>query len=400
MLTLADVVGAFDRRYPRSWAEPWDAVGLTCGDPSAPVARILFAVDPSDAVIDEAVAGGVDLLVTHHPLLLRPVSQIAADTDKGRAVHRLIRAGCALFTAHTNADVADPGVSDALAGQLGLTDLRPLIPATATADRKLVVFAPTDAAPALLDALSAAGAGVIGAYDRCAWTTDGRGTFRAGDHASPTIGARGATTEVDEVRIEVVVPIAATSEVVAALRHAHPYEEPAFDVYERVAPDPSARGLGRIGRLETPMRQDAFVQHIAERLPVGAAGVRATGAADRLITTVAVCGGAGDSALDAVAAAGVDAYVTGDLRHHRAGEFIDRPGAAVLVDASHFGTEWPWLPQAARLLADDLVAAGLLDDPGSSGGATVDIAVSTTVTDPWTRHAPAAASASDDGSSS
>jgi dinuclear metal center YbgI/SA1388 family protein len=129
-LILADLVRIFEDRYDPAWAESWDAVGLVCGDPEADVHRVLFAVDPVNEVVDEALEWGADLIVTHHPLLLRPVHGVPATTYKGRIVHRLIRGGAALFTAHTNADVADPGVSDALARAVGLTGpLRPLSPA-------------------------------------------------------------------------------------------------------------------------------------------------------------------------------------------------------------------------------------------------------------------------------
>jgi dinuclear metal center YbgI/SA1388 family protein len=128
-LILADLVGILEDRYDPAWAESWDAVGLVCGDPDAEVSRVLFAVDPVAEVVDEAIAWGADLIVTHHPLLLRPVHGVAATTPKGRLVHRLITGEMALFTAHTNADVADPGVSDALARAVGLTGpLRPLSP--------------------------------------------------------------------------------------------------------------------------------------------------------------------------------------------------------------------------------------------------------------------------------
>jgi dinuclear metal center YbgI/SA1388 family protein len=126
--SLAEVVGLLEAAYDPRWAQPWDAVGLVCGDPQAPVGRILFAVDPVETVLDEALDWGADLIVTHHPLLLKPVHAVAADTFKGRAVHRLITGGCALFTAHTNADVADPGVSDALAAALGLSVTGPILP--------------------------------------------------------------------------------------------------------------------------------------------------------------------------------------------------------------------------------------------------------------------------------
>jgi len=131
--TVLDVVNALDRRYPRDWAEAWDRVGLVLGDLAHPVSRVLCVVDCVPETVDQALAVGADLIVAHHPLLLKPVSSIAPDTYKGRIIHRLIRGDVALYAAHTNADVANPGVSDALARRLELVDLRPLVPATGAA---------------------------------------------------------------------------------------------------------------------------------------------------------------------------------------------------------------------------------------------------------------------------
>ena len=272
MPALAQILGILDAAYPPAHAQSWDAVGLVCGDPGAQVDRVLFAVDPVDAVLDEALDWGAQLLVTHHPLLLRAVTGVPATNFKGRNVHRLIRGGCALLTAHTNADVARPGVSDALAEALGLTVGGPILPLPA----------------------------------------DGSGRL----------------------------------------------------------------GLGRFGELPEAEPLSAFTARVARALPATASGVRAAGDPDRPIRRVAVCGGAGDDRelLAAVRAAGVDAYVTADLRHHPASEAMEDArfgGGPALVDVAHFASEWPWLSMAAGLLA----------------GGTVETRVSTIVTDPWTAHA-------------
>jgi dinuclear metal center YbgI/SA1388 family protein len=275
-LTLSDVTAAFERVYPPAWAASWDAVGLVAGDPAQQVARVLFAVDPVDAVVDEALTWGADLIITHHPLMLRGVTSVAADTPKGRIVHRLIRSGTALYTAHTNADTASPGVSDALARAVGLTGpLRPLDP----------------------DA------------------TDPEGR----------------------------------------------------------------RGIGRIGALDRPVLLREFAEQVARGLPATAAGIRVAGDPDRLVNTVAVSGGAGDSLLGAARAADVDVFVTSDLRHHPASEFVENPGGPALVDTAHFASEWPWLADGARHLVDALGRAGGPD------GANVEVRVSTTVTDAWSQ---------------
>jgi dinuclear metal center YbgI/SA1388 family protein len=226
-------------------------------------------VDVVEATVDEALAAGADLIVAHHPLLLRGVHGVPTSTPKGQLVHRMIRGGVALHVAHTNADAARPGVSDALASRLGIVDTRPLAPSA----------------------------------------SDDTGTL----------------------------------------------------------------GIGRVGRLATPMSLAEFVAHAAAVLPATAAGVRASGDPGRRLSTVAVCGGAGDSFLAEVTSAGADAYLTADLRHHPASEHAEAGGPA-LVDVAHWASERPWLDDAAALLRDAL------------GATTVETLVSDLVTDPWTLH--------------
>jgi dinuclear metal center YbgI/SA1388 family protein len=362
---LSDVLDVLEELYPAATAESWDAVGLVCGDPSAPVRRVLLAVDPVEAVVDEVVAGGFDLLLTHHPLYLRGTTSVAATTPKGRVVHRLLSAGAALHVAHTNADVADPGVSDALAELLDLRDLRPLAPAAGEARDKLVMYVPVADAERLLDAVAAAGAGQVGDYERCAWSTTGTGTFRPLEGASPAVGAVGEVERVEEARLEVVLPRARRAHVLRAMLDAHPYEEPAYDVLE-LATVVGPRGLGRVGELPAPLPLGELTSRAAEVLPATAWGVRAAGDPSTLVTTLAVCGGAGDSLLRDAARSGAQAYLTADLRHHPASE---APEALALLDAAHWATEWPWLADAARRL---------------SAATTVETVVSTLVTDPWT----------------
>lgn len=369
--TLADVVAIMEGLYPPSLAAPWDAVGLVCGDPAQRVSRILFAVDPVEVVVDEAIARGADLLVTHHPLFLHGTSSVAATTAKGRSVHRLIRAGIALHVAHTNADHANPGVSDALAAALGLVDTRPLEPLPAAPLDKIVTFVPEANAEKMLDALAAAGAGAIGDYARCAWTAAGVGTFQPLPGASPTIGVVGDVTRVDETRIEMVLPRSARGEVIHALREAHPYEEPAFDVFE-LASWPGDTGTGRVGELPTPVALRAFSALVGEALPSTAGGGRVAGDLSAVVRRVAVCGGAGDSYLRQASASGSDAFVTADLRHHVVSEHLADGGCAV-IDMPHWATEWPWLGAAA-----DAVRAAL-----AQRGTTVSTDVSMVPTDPW-----------------
>ena len=375
IVRLRDVTGLLDQMYDPAWADAWDAVGLVCGDPEQPVRKILYAVDPAPPVVEEAVAWGADLLVVHHPLLLKAVSSVAASTPKGRALHTLIGNGCALFTTHTNADAPAFGVNESLALALGVQDLEVIVPDAGDGLDKLVTFVPPENAEALRQAIAEAGAGAIGDYDSCTFTTEGEGRFRPLDGATPTIGRVGEVEVVAESRIESVFPRARRRQVVEAMRAVHPYEEPAYDVFELAdlpATGGSARGSGRIGKLAEPMTLRAFAEQVGAALPGTAHGVRVGGDPDRVVETVAVTSGAGDFLLDTVLRTAADVYVTSDLRHHRGSEFLEHGGPA-LVDVAHWAAEWTWLPVLERRLVETL----------DTGGDTVETRVSTICTDPW-----------------
>lgn len=364
---LADVIAVLDDAYPPRLAHDWDSVGLVCGDPDDPIDSVTVAVDATEAVVD--AVGPRGLLLAHHPLLLRGVDTVATSTPKGALIHRLIRSGAALFTAHTNADAARPGVSDALADALGLTVDGVLDPASAGPDLdKWVVFAPVENAEAVREALFAAGAGHIGDYSHCSWTVTGAGQFLPGPGASPTLGTVGSVQRVAEDRIEVIAPAGLRGRVLAAMRAAHSYEEPAFDVFS-LAPLPAGTGIGRLASLATPQRFADFVAHVNSALPQTSWGIRAAGDPDAQVSRVAVCGGAGDSLLAAARAAGVQAYVTADLRHHPADEHR-RDSDVGLVDVAHWASEYPWCAQAAKLLR-------------SHFGDLLPVTVCQIRTDPW-----------------
>lgn len=365
---LSDVIEVLDEAYPPRLAQSWDSVGLVCGDPADMLDSVTIAVDATPAVIDEVPDAG--LLLAHHPLLLRGVDTVAASTPKGALVHRLIRSGRSLFTAHTNADSASPGVSDALAQALGLSVEAVLEPVSDRADLdKWVIYVPREHAEAVQAAVFEAGAGQIGDYSHCSWSVSGIGQFLPHEGATPAVGSVGTVERVDEDRFEVVAPAAARAAVLAAMRAAHPYEEPAFDIFAMV-PVPGDAGLGRIGTLPQPESLRAFVSRVGAALPPTSWGVRAAGDPDQVVARVAVCGGAGDSLLRTVARADVEAYVTADLRHHPADEHR-RASDVALIDVAHWASEFPWCGQAAEVLR-------------SRFGADLPVHVSTTRTDPWT----------------
>lgn len=366
---LADVVALLHTWYPPATADSWDAVGLVLGDPAQPVKKVLFAVDPTLEVAQEAAEWGADLLVVHHPLFLMPVTGFAATTPKGRIASTLAKAGCALLTAHTNADQAVDGVSEAMARALGLSDLTPLIPAPSEALDRLTVYVPGDAAAPVRAAMAEAGAGAIGTYDHCSFQSTGEGRFRPLEGADPAIGTVGTLEVVPEERIEVVLPRSRRTEVVRALLAAHPYEQPAYDVVEVADPGLVTTGTGRRGTVEVTTLGE-FAEIVAAALPATAGGIRVAGDLAREVKRVAVCGGAGDFLLDRLATADVDVYVTSDLRHHKAAEFLESGGPA-LIDVAHWAAEATWLPVVSVKLQEAL-------------GDTVETRVSEIRTDPWT----------------
>lgn len=372
MATVAELGRWVEAEFPPGLAEPWDAIGLVCGRQTNIVRRVLIAVDVTPDVVQQAVDNDVDFLLAHHPLLFGGVTSVADDGYKGRLIHELIENRIALMVAHTNADSARPGVSDALATCLGVANLRALEPRDKDQMDKISVFVPHAQAQVVLNAMSEAGAGELGNYERCAYLIEGTGTFRPLRGAQPHIGAIGQVEQVPEIRIEMVAPRQARAQIVKALKQAHPYEEPAFDVVELVNPQ-HEYGLGRIGELPETMTLQDFATVVAQSLPPTNHGVRVAGRLDQQIRTVAVCGGSGDSLLKAANQA--DVFVTADLKHHAVSEHIDAGGCAV-IDVAHFASEWPWCAQTAAALRE--WSAQQAD--------TVEVIVSELTTDPWSAH--------------
>jgi dinuclear metal center YbgI/SA1388 family protein len=367
MPLLGEVVDLVHGWYPPETAESWDAVGLTAGDPHAEVRRILLAVDPVLPTAEEAAEWDADLMITHHPLFLRGVHGVAETTPKGRTLATLTRAGCGLLTAYTNADRANPGVSDALARAVGLRHVRPVL-ATGPALDKLVVFTPIGDADAVRAALHAAGAGHVGDYDTVSYTVAGEGRFRPLPGADPAVGEIGSLEVTDELRIEALMPRHLRTDVVRAVLAAHSYEEVAYDVIELGDPGTASTGMGRIGDVdETTLA--SYAEQVAAALPPTARGVLVGGDPDRVVRRVAVMGGAGQDLFPDVLASDADVYVTSDLRHHPAAELVEKDGPA-LLDVSHWAAEWTWLPELAERLGEHL-------------GDTVEVRVSTICTDVW-----------------
>lgn len=339
--------------YPPDLAEDWDNVGLHVGDPGAQVSRVLVALDPTEAALEAAQRNDCQALLTHHPLILRPLRSITPSDETGRVVLAAARNHLSLISAHTNLDSAKHGLNDWLATRLGLQQCQTLSEA-AVELVKLVVFVPKEQADAVSEAMHSAGAGHIGNYSHCSFRVDGEGRFRPGEGSQPFIGTIGDDARVDEVRIETVLPRRLSSKVIDKLCRAHPYEEVAFDVYplhNRLA----GAGLGRIGRLKEGTTLEAFADRVKQAL--GVPFLRMVGEPGRKVSKVAVCGGSGASLLAAADRHGADLLVTGDLKYHEARQAQQR--GVALLDAGHFATEQLAVPGMAESLTREAQNRGL-----------------------------------------
>lgn len=358
-MTVQDVLSAVEQLAPPHYAFGFDKVGLQAGDPAAEVTRVAVSLDSGMGAIQFAAESGAEVLVAHHPLIWEPLKAVRSDDWNQRRIFEAIRYGVAIIAAHTNWDCAPGGVNDALATKLGLQDVHPFGLAAEEARWKLAVFAPIESQNALIDALSAAGAGVIGNYERCAFWVNGTGTFNGLEGANPVVGKAGQVENVSESRIEMVVPNHRKRAVEEALRAAHPYEEPAFDWIRLECGH--AYPAGRIGNLG---QVEDFQREIDSRL--GCRSEMWVGH-DHPIRRVAVFGGAAASEWQAAVSAGADAFITGEVPQH-VGLEASESGLTILA-CGHYSTEQPGMEALACQLQANLQVPTLLYEPvaGQSG---------------------------------
>jgi dinuclear metal center YbgI/SA1388 family protein len=333
MPTVADVTADLDAFAPPALAAEWDNVGLLLGDPAATVSRILTCLTLTPEVAAEAAETCCQLVVTHHPILFRGTKRLTTTTAEGRTVLTLARAGVAVHSPHTAFDNTRGGINDRLAERLGLIDVQPLRRGDGPGRCKVVVFVPDKDLARVSDAMFAAGAGVIGEYRECSFRLSGTGTFFGGDAANPTVGQKGRREDVAEWRLEVVCPEADVDRVVGAMRSAHSYEEPAYDVYP-LRPNRSPLGEGRVGRL-TATTLAEFAKRTRSALRSGP--VQVIGDGNRSVQRVAIaCGAAGEFLADAVRA-GADVFLTGEMRFH---DYLAAQAHGIgLVLPGHYATE-------------------------------------------------------------
>ncbi len=333
MAKLSDIVGIIGKMAAPGLAESWDNSGLQVGDPAAEINRIMVSLDASPSVVESAIALGCQLLVTHHPLIFKPQKSISSSTPLGRIIHKAISSGLAIFSMHTNYDIAENGLNDVLAARLGLTGCLPLQITSEQELLKLVVFVPEGSLEDVRRVLFPYTEN-IGAYQDCSFSTSGEGTFTPQNGAKPFIGAVGEAEHTSEHRLELLISRPVLAKSIKALLAVHPYEEPAFDIYPLLN-EGKKIGLGRVGRLEKTVSLSEFARQVGVAL--GMNGLRYVGNPNSQVSKVALCSGSGASLLQAAARTGADVLVTGDVKYHDARDAEDL--GIALIDAGHFHTE-------------------------------------------------------------
>ena len=351
MVTVQDIQNIMEHWAPKEIAWKDDNPGLQCGDPSARVKGILVTLDVTERVIEEARRTGANLILSHHPLVFKPLRSVSTGNEIGRCIRALAKNDITLFSAHTNLDFARGGTSFALAEKLGVGDIR-FLAMPYHVRKKIVTFVPASHVQAVAEAMAEAGAGIIGNYDRCSFRTEGIGTFRGNASSHPTLGSRGRDETVREVRLEMLLPTWHVEKVIAALLRTHPYEEVAYDLYPLENRD-DRYGMGVIGTLSRPMKAKAFLALIKKRLATRA--LRATGDLNITIRRVALCGGSGAELIDEAIRQKADVFVTADVKYHA---FHHAAGKITLVDAGHYETEYPVVGAMTGRLEEELHRRG------------------------------------------
>ena len=355
MVSLQKICAALSECYPPQCAESWDNPGLLLGRNRAEIRRVVVALELTPEVVEEAIETRAELIVTRHPFIFKPMSSLTDSSPDGRMMLDLAAAGIALYAAHTNLDSAPAAIGEKLACDLGLMDVRALLSHEPFSSYKIVVFVPHTAVDAVAKAMHEAGAGCVGHYRDVSFRGTGTGHFTGDDTTHPAIGSPNIAETVAETRLEMVVSSRDLNRTMNALRAAHPYEEPAFDVFKLendVAGIADLYGFGTIGRLPSPIHLCDLLNKIKEIWEIQALRV-ADLPLDKVIEKVAILNGSGSKYAKKCAQLGADAYITGDCGHHDF-DLARRYGLA-LIDAGHYDTE-KFIPEILRSTINRLFA--------------------------------------------
>ncbi len=330
--TIQQLTNALERFAPTAYQESYDNAGLIVGNPQTVITGVLVTLDSTEEVLEEALQKGCNVIVAHHPIVFKGLKQLTGKNYVERVILKAIKNDLAIYAIHTNLDNVAGGVNFKIAETLGLQNVRILAPKPQTL-MKLTTFAPLEATESILEKLGQAGAGQIGAYKNCSFTTEGQGRFLPTQHAQPHIGLVGKLETVAENRIEVILPAHAQSAVIRALREAHPYEEIAYYL-QNVENQNQEVGSGAIGNLPAPIAENDFLTYLKTQMHL--ACIRHTPLRGRQVQSVAVCGGTGSFLLNNAIRQGADVFISADFKYH---EFFDADSRIVIADIGHYESE-------------------------------------------------------------
>ncbi|HHV19628.1 MAG TPA: Nif3-like dinuclear metal center hexameric protein, partial [Thermoanaerobacterales bacterium] len=339
MISCQTLVQMLEKWAPKRLAMDWDNPGLAIGELSRNISKVLLTLTVTLETVKYAANSGFEMIISHHPLFFKPLKSLRKDTPLGKIVYEAVKNDIVIYSAHTNMDAACGGVNDILATVLELQQIRVLKQTYEERLKKLVVFAPKGYEDTVRNAMGDAGAGHIGNYSDCSFNTEGFGTFKPLDGTKPFIGEKGKLEKANEIRIETIIPENLQKKVINAMIKAHPYEEVAFDIYPLENPG-KVYGFGRIGYTKEPVKLKNYCETVKQKL--GIPHIRVVGDLNKIISKVAVCGGAGSDLAQTAAFLGSDVLVTGDVKYHEA---LDAKTADLaIIDAGHFSTENLLLP--------------------------------------------------------
>lgn len=346
-MKLKSLIKKIEAKYPTNLAYDWDNVGLLVGDAEEEIDKVLVCLEANEAIVEEAINNNVNLIVTHHPFIFGKMKKITTSDFKGKLIHKLIKNNIAVYSMHTNFDIAFDGLNDYFMEVMGFENSKILDVTNTETLYKIVVYVPKTHEDKVREALGKSGAGHIGNYSDCTFNTDGKGTFRPLEGTNPFIGELDKLEVVDEVKIETIVPQRILGGVISAMIKAHPYEEVAYDLY-KLENKGSAVGLGRIAELKESMSLKELSMMIKEKLNMDA--LRVVGSLDTNIKKVAVVTGSGADLAKKAQRSGADVLITGDVKYHDAQDAID--AGMCIIDCNHFESEDIFKDVMKRFLDD------------------------------------------------
>ena len=331
-MKLKDLCSFLDSGVPLSFQEGYDNSGLQVGLPEREISSALVTLDVTEEVMDEAVAGKIDVVISHHPLIFNGIMSLAGKSYTERILYEAVKNDIAVYSAHTNLDAFSNGVSRKMSEKIGLEEIRVLSP-SGNKLLKLVTYIPESHIEAVRDKLFESGAGVIGNYDNCGFTTSGTGSFRANEMAKPFAGEKGKIHFEKEIRFETILFSHLKEKVIKALLNAHPYEEVAYDLYALENKNAEI-GLGCVGKFHNPVSENEFLKLVCSVF--NAKGIRYSKLTGKSVRKVALCGGSGASLINLAISSEADVFLTSDIKYH---DFFKAENKILLVDTGHFESE-------------------------------------------------------------